>query len=281
MHPQLTQGIDVALLVFWAFVLFFIGLVFYLRREDRREGYPLEDAISGRLQAPGGPLSMASTKSFLLPFGHGTVTAPTQGREPVDIAARRTERSVGAPYAPTGNPLVDGIGPAAWAERAKRPDLDMEGHPRIVPLDTAPGFHVAQQDSDLTGWPIIAADGRIAGTVRTLWIDKADRLVRYLDVALSGATAQPADSTVVPIMAPAAGTEPLVATGPLLAPMMMARVDRRGHRVVIDAITAAQFADVPRLSAPDQITLYEEERVQAYFGGGYLYASADRQEPLL
>ena len=40
MHPQLTSGIDVALLVFWAFVLFFVCLVFYLRREDRREGYP-------------------------------------------------------------------------------------------------------------------------------------------------------------------------------------------------------------------------------------------------
>ena len=41
MSPILTPGIDVALLVFWAFVGFFVALVFYLRREDRREGYPL------------------------------------------------------------------------------------------------------------------------------------------------------------------------------------------------------------------------------------------------
>jgi photosynthetic reaction center H subunit len=252
MHPNLTPGIDVALLTFWAFVLFFIGLVFYLRREDRREGYPLEDEISGRLRTPGGPLSTASPKSFLLPFGHGTVTAPTSGREPVDIAARRTERSGGAPYAPTGNPLVDGIGPAAWADRAKRPDLDMEGHPRIVPLTSASDFWVAKQDSDLTGWPVVGADGVVAGTVSDLWIDRADRLVRYIQLQDG-----------------------------VLAPMMMARVDRRRRRIVVDALNAAQFAGVPRLEAANQITLYEEERVQAYFGGGYLYANAARQEPFL
>ena len=138
MNPQLTPGIDVALLVFWAFVLFFIVLVFYLRREDRREGYPLEDDASGRVDSDGGAMHTGSTKSFLLPHGHGTVTAPTKGREPVDIAARRTERFAGAPLTPTGNPLADGIGPAAWADRAKRPDVDMDGHPRIIPAPACP-----------------------------------------------------------------------------------------------------------------------------------------------
>lgn len=252
MHPDLTPGIDVALLVFWAFVLFFIALVFYLRREDRREGYPLEDTVTGRVAAPGGPLSTASPKSFLLPFGHGTVTAPTQGREPVDIAARRTDRFAGAPYAPTGDPLVDGIGPAAWADRAKRPDLDMDGHPRIVPLSTAGDFWVSAKDPDLIGWPVVGADGGVAGTVTDLWIDRADRLVRYLQLADG-----------------------------VLAPITMAKVDRRRRRVVIDALNAAQFDGVPRLAAAGEITLYEEERVQAWFGGGYLYANAGRQEPWL
>jgi photosynthetic reaction center H subunit len=255
MHPTVSTGIDVALLVFWAFLLFFVCLIFYLRREDRREGYPLEDETTGRLDSVGGVLHTAATKSFLLPFGHGTVTAPTKGREPVNIAARRTERSPGAPYAPTGNPLVDGIGPAAWADRAKRPDLDMDGHPRIVPLGGSASYGIAREDSDLSGWPVIGADGAVAGTVSGLWIDTADRLVRYIQLADVGA--------------------------PLLAPMMMAKIDRRRRRVVIDALNAAQFAGVPRLAATDQITLYEEERVQAYFGGGYLYANAARQEPFL
>ena len=253
MHPQITAGFDVALLVFYAFVLFFVCLIFYLRREDRREGYPLEDTVSGRHLSPGGPMHTASTKSFKLPFDHGTVTAPTKGREPVDIAARRTDRFPGAPYAPTGDPLVDGIGPAAWADRAKRPDLDMDGHPRIVPLSTATGFSIAREDSDLTGFSVVGADGAVAGTVSDLWIDKSDRLVRYIQIAGS--------------------------SGPILAPMMMARVDRRRRRVVVDALLASQFAGAPKVGAADQITLYEEERVQAYFGGGYLYATPARQEP--
>ena len=259
MTPHITQGIDVALLVFDAFVLFFVCLVFYLRREDRREGYPLEDEASGRLDTDGGVLHTASTKSFLLPHGHGTVTAPTKGREPIDIAARRTDRFAGAPLAPTGNPLVDGIGPAAWADRAKTPDLDMEGHPRIVPLSSATGYSIARADSDIAGWPVVGADDAVAGTVGDLWIDKADRLVRYIQIAGDGG----------------------IGIGPVLAPMMMAKVDKRRRRVKIDALLASQFAGAPRIASADSITLYEEERVQAYFGGGYLYATPDRQEPYL
>jgi len=33
------DGAQIALYAFW---LFFAGLVYYLRREDKREGYPLE-----------------------------------------------------------------------------------------------------------------------------------------------------------------------------------------------------------------------------------------------
>lgn len=255
MHPTLTPGIDVAMVVFYAFVLFFIGLVFYLRREDRREGYPLEHEMTGRLESEGGPFLTATPKTFRLPFGRGTVTTPTKGREPVDIAARRTDRFAGAPYAPTGNPLVDGIGPAAYAERARHPDIDMEGHARIVPLGASLDFTIERRDPDPRGMPIYGCDGRRAGTVSEVWIDRADRLIRYLAVDAGG-------------------------TGPVLVPMMMVTIERRRALVKCDAITAAQFADAPRI-AGDTITLYEEERVLGYFGGGYLYATPDRQEPYL
>lgn len=255
MHPTLTHGLDVAMLVFYAFVLFFIGLVIYLRREDRREGYPLEDEFTGRLESQGGPFLTALPKVFHLPFGRGTVTAPTKGREPVDIAARRTDRFAGAPYAPTGNPLVDGVGPASYAERAKLPDIDMEGHPRIVPLANAAGFQLNRRDPDPRGKPVLGCDGRIAGTVGEVWIDQADRLIRYLAVDLDGGLGQ------------------------VLVPMGMANVRR--DRVIVDAVTAAQFADAPRTPAGGTITFYEEERTLGYFGGGYLYATRDRQEPYL
>ena len=252
MYPMLTAGIDVALLVFWAFVLFFIGLVFYLRREDRREGYPLEDEVSGRIDTVGGAMHTASDKFFRLPFGHGVVAPRGGDREPVAIAARRIERFAGAPYAPTGDPLIDGIGPAAWANRADRPDLDMEGHPRIVPISTAGDFWIAKQDAGVTGWPVIGADGVEAGVVSDLWIDKADRMVRYL--ALGDG---------------------------VLVPMMDAKLDRRHRRVNVRALNGGQIAAAPRIAATDRITLLEEDRVQAYFGGGYLYANAARQEPWL
>lgn len=254
--PFITSQIDVAELVFYGFVLFFIGLVFYLRREDRREGYPLEDTVTGRVDSAFGPLTASTVKRFRLPFDRGTATTPTQGREPVDIAARRVDRFPGAPYTPTGDPLADGIGPAAFAERARWPDLDMEGRPRIVPISSDEHFSIASRDPDPRGMPVIAADGAIAGTVADVWIDRSDRLIRYLEIDVNG-------------------------LGNVLAPMAMTKVDRRRRRVVIDALAAAQFAGAPKVAQAGQITRYEEERVVAYFGGGYLYASPDRTEPFL
>ncbi|MGP1281489.1 MAG: photosynthetic reaction center subunit H [Parasphingopyxis sp.] len=256
---NLVGTIDVAELMFYAFVLFFIGLVFYLRREDRREGYPLEDELSGRVETAGGPLHTASTKTFRLPHGKGTVDAPlprTERREPVDIAAKRTFRAGGAPYAPTGNPLVDGIGPAAWAERSRWPDLDAEGRPRIVPMGTESGITVAKEDSDPRGMIVTGADGAVAGTVSDLWVDRAEHVIRYLEIATKA--------------------------GPrVLAPMPMSIVKGKKGEVHIDALNADQFAAAPQLATPGEITRYEEERVAAYFGGGYLYATPERQEPIV
>ncbi len=255
MHLQVTQGIDVALIVLNAFFLFFLGLVVYLRREDRREGYPLEHEMGGRLEGEGGLFLTAPTKFFKLPFGHGTVSAPTKGREPVNIAARRVENFAGAPLYPTGNPLVDGVGPAAFAERAKRPDLDWEGHPRIVPISSTGTFFLAKGDADPRGYTVYGYDKMKAGTVTDLWLDKADNLIRYLQVDIG--------------------------TRQVLLPMMMATVSRSTTSVQTDSITAAQFADAPAIEGANVITLYEEERVQAYFGGGYLYATPARSEPIL
>lgn len=257
MHPTLTPGIDVALLAFWGFVLFFVGLVFYLRREDRREGYPVEDDVTGRIFPPGGPLSMARPKIFHLPFDQGDVANPTGGRDPLDLPVRRAG-FYGSPLIPTGDPLVDGIGPASWAERVRRPDLDMHGLPRIVPMRDAAEFFLSLRDPDMRGMPVLGADKRLAGHVTDLWIDQADRLIRYIEIEL----------------ADTAGEH-------VLAPMAMAKLDRRRRRVVVDALLAEQFAGAPRLAGKGEITRYEEERVIGYFGGGYLYATPSRQEPWL
>lgn len=253
LQGYVVGSIDVAALALYAFALFFLVLVFYLRREDRREGYPLEDELSGAVESPGGAMHTASTKSFLLPDGRGTVTAPTSPREPVEIAARRRENFGGAPYSPTGQGLPIGVGPGAFAERAKWPDLDAHGRPRIVPLSIAEGFDVSRQDRDPRGMAVYGADGLKTGTVADLWIDRAEYQIRYLQVETG--------------------------TGGVLAPMAMAVIKRGG--VMLDAINAADFAGAPKPAAGDQITRDEEERIVAYFGAGYLYANADRQEPWL
>ena len=252
---KLVGTFDVTEMVFLAFTLFFIALVFYLRREDRREGYPLEDETTGRIDTPGGPLSQASPKTFVMPFGRDPVTTPTKGREKVDVAGKRTFRSPGAPYYPTGNPLEDGIGPAAWAYRAKHTDLDAEGRNRIVPIGTVDGITIHANDADPRGMDVIGADGNSAGTVSDIWIDRAEHQIRYLEVD-TGKTK-------------------------VLAPMGMSKVHGKKKTVEIDAINADQFAAAPVPAKKGEITFYEEERVVAYFGGGYLYANRERQEPFV
>ena len=38
---------------------------------------------------------------------------------------------------------------------------------------------------------------------------------------------------------------------------------------------------VPATRSPEQITLLEEEKITAYYGAGTLYATPERQEPIL
>ena len=247
---------DITELVFLTFVLFFIALVFYLRREDRREGYPLEDEATGRVESLGGPLSRASPKTFNLPHGHGVSSPESGARERVDVPGKRAFGSNGAPYVPTGNPLVDGIGPASWANRKPVPDVTHDGRPRIVPLSLEEHITIAAKDPNPIGMTVLGADGGIAGKVTEVWIDRAEHVIRYLSV--------------------------LTETGKtVLAPMAMAVVKKNHGKIIVDALDAAQFAGAPVPAAPDEITLYEEERIVAYFGGGYLYANPRRQEPVL
>ena len=250
---NIVGTIDVAELALYLFFLFFAGLIFWLRREDRREGYPLEEE-DGRLLPDGGPLSKAPTKTFKLPNGKGTHSVPhPDDRDPVDIAAKQREPFPGSPYIPTGNPLEDGIGPAGYAQRAKWPDQDRHGHNRLVPMSASDEITIAPLSKDPRGLTVIAADGKTAGTVRDLWVDHEEHVIRYLEVDTGTRTA--------------------------LAPMTMARI--WGGRVLLDAINADDYAGVPQLSVAGQITRDEEERIVAYFGGGYLYANQERQEPFI
>lgn len=253
---MLTEHLDVAQVVLYAFWVFFAGLIFYIRREDRREGYPLENDKTGELAMAGFPL-IPDPKTFILPHGLGTVSVPNDVRDRRPIKAEKIAPFAGAPLEPTGNPLADGVGPAAWAERADRPDIDNHGHPRQRPLRLAPAFAIHEKDPDLRGWTVVGLDGVAAGTVGDIWVDQMEQTIRYLELA-RGENA-----------------------GVVLVPINFVQLDEKRGVVYVHALRGSQFAGAPTLRNPDQVTLLEEEKVLGYFGGGTLYATPQRAEPLL
>jgi photosynthetic reaction center H subunit len=250
-------GLDVTEWVLYGFFLFFAGLIIYLRREDRREGYPLEDDVTGRREPEGGLLFTAQPKVFRLPHNAGTVSKPDGSRDSDDLKARRTAPWPGAPLEPVGDPLQAGMGPGAYANRAKVPDLMLHGGPRIVPLRVAPDFSLDKRDPDPRGMNVVAADNVVAGTVSEVWVDRSEYMVRYIEVQLTNSSKR------------------------VLVPMTMVVVQGGRKRVKVNALLASQFENIPQLSGSDQITRDEEERVCAYVGAGTLYATPARTEAWL
>ena len=85
---EIMGYIDVAQVTIWLFWIFFAGLVVYLRREDRREGYPLEsDTHPGKFLPPS-LVFFPAPKTFHLSNGT-TVQAPNGRPDGRVLAARR------------------------------------------------------------------------------------------------------------------------------------------------------------------------------------------------
>ena len=87
-----------------------------------------------------------------------------------------------------------------------------------------------------------------------LWVDRAEPHFRYAELDAGGRR--------------------------ILLPMTLAMVSSEGS-VNVKSIRSDQFAQVPGLSNPDQVTLQEEDRITAFYGGGHLYAMPMRSEPLI
>src|SRR5262249_19623894 len=151
---------DVAQLVLYLFWLFFIGLLIYLRREDKREGYPLQSERSSRVTVQGFP-RMPAPKLFRL--AHGTVTVPNPLKDGGDLRVRALGMWPGAPLEPSGDPMKDGVGPGASTPRATTPDMTLDGLPMIVPMKVATDFTLAARDPDPRGMEVYGADRVVAG----------------------------------------------------------------------------------------------------------------------
>jgi len=249
--------LDVAQVTLYVFWVFFACLIFYLRREDKREGYPLDSTALAGGVVHGFP-RMPDPKNYRLRDGH-VATLPNHKNDRRDVAVAPIARWPGAPMGPTGNPMLDGVGPGSWADREDVPELSIDNVPCIVPLRLAEGTTLETRDPDPRGMRVLGADREIGGVVTDVWVDRAEALIRYLEVEVT--------STAGPKR--------------VLLPMPFAKIDGRRGRVRVNAILGSQFADVPATVSLDQVTKREEDRIVGYYGGGTLYATPARQEPML
>ncbi len=254
MDSAFFANFDLAALSIWLFWVFLALLIYYLQRENMREGYPLEDD-DGNESANQGPFPVPSDKTFILPNGHGTKSVPSgQTPERANLPLERMGAGTGFPFAPTGDPMVDGVGPASWAPRQDVPELDGHGHVKIMPMATNDDFSFSC-GRDPRGMPVISGDNQIAGTATDMWVDAPEQVVRYIEFELADGG------------------------GKRLAPMTQVRLKSNG--VKVRSLYSHQFANIPKTASATQVTLLEEDKICGYFGGGNLYASRARQDPLI
>ena len=120
----ITGYIDVAQVTLYVFWIFFAGLIWYLHREDKREGYPLESEDRAPHKLREGLFGRPDPKTYLLPHG-GTKTVPEAWKAgpPEQLKARRLDRNPDSPLVPTGNYGEDLLKIAEWF-RSKLPDYE-------------------------------------------------------------------------------------------------------------------------------------------------------------
>jgi photosynthetic reaction center H subunit len=243
----LAGEFDIAQLMVILFVIFFFFLVLHLRQEDKREGYPLKDPAGGPDQEGFPPIP--KPKTFLLMEG-GTATAPHPEIEP-PLLARRFPDVPGSPLIPTGDPLRDGVGPAAYALRKTTPLIYDFHKIQVLPMRVLPDWSVAYPDKDPRGLRVLAADGVDVGVVVDLWIDRSVKILRYLEVEVKLA----------------------LGTRRSLLPIHYTDIKSRKGLIKVSAIRGAQFAEAPGTAAPDTITAREEDQLNAFYAGARFFRS--------
>jgi len=247
MTDAITRTIDGEQILVAAFFVFFAYLVYYLRREDKREGYPLVDISPVGTVSEGFP-GTPEPKVYALLDG-GTTQMP-HDEAPSRMLGRPLMRFPGAPLVPLGDPLLAEIGPGAYPLRKDEPMLSM-GTPQLQPLRIAQEWRVTERETDPRGMPVVDGHEAEVGVVRDLWVDRGSKILRYLEVEL---------------------TLPEAEGRRILLPIFYADVGRRRARVRVRVLMAHQFAQVPGLASPDQITAREEDRLNAFYAGGELFS---------
>ncbi len=250
---------DLASAAIWLFWIFFAGLVIYLQTENMREGYPLRDD-NDETPANESLWPVPKEKTFHLRDGRGELSVPSREYEDskmrTDLALAPSSASTGSPWIPTGDPMVDGVGPAAWAPRRDEPELDAHGHVKIRPMATLEDFKVSA-GRDPRGKVVVGGDGEIVGRITDMWVDVPEQMVRFLTVDLNPE-----------------------GTGKIrLIPMNMAKIGT--DRITVRSLHAHNWDDIPTTKKSDEVTVLEEDKIMAYFAGGTLYANPSKSQPVM
>ena len=241
------SNFDIAQLSLYLFWAFFIGLVIYLQKENMREGYPLENEQSNTAHNQG-MYPLPSPKTFKLMHGRGEVNVPNDKGETRKLKLEIKNVANGSPLYPTGDPMDDGLGAAAWAERRDVPELDGHGNPKIRPMSSLKGYEVSA-GKDPRGMDVVSADKVTVGKVTDMWIDVPEQFVRYLELELKDGTKR-------------------------LLPMPLSKINN--NSIDVHSLYGKHFKKVPTIKKSKEVTMLEEEKVSAYYTGGKLYASYDR-----
>ena len=241
------SNFDIAQLSLYLFWAFFFGLVIYLQRENMREGYPLENEQTDTAHNQG-MYPVPTPKKFKLMHGRGEVSVPNNVGETRKLKLEIKNVANGSPLFPSGDPMDDGLGAAAWTERRDEQELDGHGKPKIRPMSSLKGFEVSA-GRDPRGMDVVSADKVVVGQVIDMWIDVPEQLVRYLEIELKDKSKR-------------------------LLPMPLSKINSKS--VDVHSLYGKHFKKVPSIKKPKEVTMLEEEKVSAYYTGGKLYASYDR-----
>lgn len=264
----ITGYIDVAQMILYAFWIFFFGLIFYLQRESRREGYPLVDE-KGRKENHG--LWMPERKKvFKVKHGDTIKYLESDPPERTDIDMKLLWKDRGSPWVPSGDPMEQLVGPASYAARGDHPDYDLHGEPKLRPLRIATDFYPSTGDDDPRGMTVYGADDQAAGTISDIWVDTGEFIGRYLEVDLADGSGK----RLVPWNA-----FRIVGKTGIFA--LLSGIEPKKQGIFVHSIRADQFKGIPETESPDQVTLREEDKIMGYVGGGKLYAFKEREEPVL
>ncbi len=252
---QISNQIDIPTLASWAFVFFFVALVFWLQRESKREGYPLKASPFTTELMDGFPPPPAQPLTYILNEG-GTTEAPHY-YEQAPTSAKPMHLFDGTPFMPLGNPLLAGIGPGSWVMKKDVPALTERGDLLLQPLSALHEWSIQKGDADPRGMLVYDWRWTEVGRVAEVWIDRGIKIVRMLEVETNGD----------------------VHAGRVLVPIYHTEIREKARRIRVTALWAHQFADVPMPAKPDMITGQEEERLNAYYSAGLFYRNDPATSP--